>query len=173
MKHKISYIAATAIEWHKQVNQFYDNDKPYSIHIYLTVDYAHKYKHLIDKSNHEDVICACYLHDVIEDTRHTYNDVKKLCNTTVADIVYAVTNEKGRNRAERANDRYYEGIRNNPLAQFVKLCDRLANVRYSFEHKSKQIKMYQKENDDFIQKIGNPLIYKEMIHELELLTIKK
>ena len=47
------------------------------------------------------------------------------------EIVYALTNEKGRNRAERANEKYFEGIRETPYAPFIKLVDRLANISYS------------------------------------------
>ena len=47
------------------------------------------------------------------------------------EIVYALTNDKGRTRAERAGEKYYQGIRETPYAPFVKLCDRLANITYS------------------------------------------
>ena len=47
------------------------------------------------------------------------------------EIVYALTNDKGRTREERAGEKYYQGIRVTPYAPFVKLCDRLANVTYS------------------------------------------
>ena len=47
------------------------------------------------------------------------------------EIVYALTNDKGRTRSERAGEKYYQGIRETPYAPFVKLCDRLANVTYS------------------------------------------
>ena len=47
------------------------------------------------------------------------------------EIVYALTNDKGRTRAERAGENYYKGIRETPYAPFVKLCDRLANVTYT------------------------------------------
>ncbi len=49
-----------------------------------------------------------------------------------SEIVYALTNDKGRNRAERGGDRYYQGIRATPYAPFIKLCDRLANTSFSF-----------------------------------------
>ena len=49
-----------------------------------------------------------------------------------AEIVYALTNDKGRTRDERAGAHYYAGIRETPYAPFVKLCDRLANMTYSF-----------------------------------------
>lgn len=38
---------------------------------------------------------------------------------------------KGRTRAERAGEKYYQGIRETPYAPFVKLADRLANITYS------------------------------------------
>ena len=71
-----------------------------------------------------------------------------------ADIVYAVTNEKGKNRAERANDKYYAGIVATPGAVFVKLCDRIANVQYGKMTGSGMYDKYKKENDNFIIKLG-------------------
>jgi hypothetical protein len=80
-----------------------------------------------------------YYHDSIEDARLTYNDVMKTARGMLTEeqaflateIVYALTNDKGRTRAERAGEKYYKGIRETPYAPFVKLCDRLANVTYS------------------------------------------
>lgn len=54
----------------------------------------------------------------------------------MAEIVFCVTNEQGRNRKERIK-RTYPKIRNNRWAQFVKLCDRIANVEHSLETKSR------------------------------------
>ena len=108
------------------------------------------------KSNLNDNILssACYLHDVLEDTRETYNDLlkKDLYKETV-EIVYALTNEKGRNRAERASDLYYKGIRETPGASFVKMCDRIANVRYSRMMGSSMFEKYRKENSQFMEKV--------------------
>jgi hypothetical protein len=56
--------------------------------------------------------------------------VKNHLDEGAADIIYAVTNDKGKNRKERAGVKYYEGIRKTPGAVFVKLCDRIANVQY-------------------------------------------
>ena len=85
-------------------------------------------------------------------------------HSMIADIVYACTNEKGKNRDERANDKYYEGIRTTSYAPFIKLCDRLANVRYStlFDVNSKMAKVYKKEHEHFINQLtclqSNPYI---------------
>ena len=117
---------------------------------------------------------ACWLHDVIEDARLTYNDVAKFAGYEVADIVYAVTNEKGKNRAERANHKYYEGIRLNQNAIFVKLCDRLANVDFSKDYRDNMFYTYKKENTDFLNSIlpENSLTghhFQDMVTELNAL----
>jgi (p)ppGpp synthase/HD superfamily hydrolase len=134
---------------------------------------ADKYRHLlddkvdyftgvrvIDRGNDRTVtlrsacLRAAWGHDLIEDCRVSYNDVKHVLGQEAADIVYAVTNEKGKNRNERANEKYYEGIRNTPGAVFVKLCDRIANVQYSKMTGSRMFEMYRKENDNFVVKLG-------------------
>ena len=99
---------------HDSVNQRYDENHPYSVHLDMVADLVLKYG-------------------------HTYNDVKKGASLFMndeqayqaAEMVYALTNEKGRTRAERSNDRYYAGIRETPYAPFLKLADRLANITYS------------------------------------------
>ncbi len=106
-----------------------------------------------DPGQQELIRAGCWLHDVIEDCRLTYNDVKAEMGMEVSEIAYALTNEKGRNRRERANDKYYEEIRSTPLAAFVKLCDRIANVRYSSQTRSRMINAYMKENENFCSKV--------------------
>ena len=93
------------------------------------------------------------------------------------EIVYALTNEKGRNRHERANAKYYEGIRVIPYAPLVKAADRLANNTYAKSEEGKKImeKAYKNEMTGFIsllticdkEKDPRYTIPKEMINELE------
>lgn len=154
-----------AIKAHSDTNHYYDNDKPYSVHLLSTWEFGVTYKHLLPPLVADNVLAACWLHDVIEDCRKTYNDIKKEFGQDVADIVYAVTNEKGRNRKERANERYYEGIRNTPFATYVKLCDRLANVSYSANPRTNIFYMYRKEHPDFLLSIYDER-YKEMFDKL-------
>jgi hypothetical protein len=74
-----------------------------------------------------------------------------------AEIVYALTNDKGRTRAERAGDHYYEGIRLTPYAPMVKLADRLANTSYSFSTddgtNNQMKKVYAEEMPHFLEAI--------------------
>jgi (p)ppGpp synthase/HD superfamily hydrolase len=156
MENKIKWC----IEQHTKTNHWYDQYLPYEFHLRMVAQVAKDFIHLISNKNdgessfRENIITAAYGHDLIEDTRVSYNDVKEVLGHQAADIIYAVSNEKGKNRKERANEKYYEGIRNTPGAVFVKLCDRIANVQYSKMTKSRMFEMYKKENDHFIDSLG-------------------
>ena len=157
MENKINWI----LEQHRSTNHLYSDYLPYEFHLRMVANVAKQFGRLVvDICNDgtgltgEDILLGAWGHDTIEDTRVSYNDVAKQLGPKAADIIYAVTNEKGRNRKERANDKYYEGIRNTPGAVFVKLCDRIANVQYSKMTGSRMFEMYKKENDEFIVKLG-------------------
>jgi (p)ppGpp synthase/HD superfamily hydrolase len=147
------------LEQHRSTNHMYDKYLPYEFHLRMVVEAYNRFKYIL--SNHHgtidsqvNVYLACWGHDLIEDTRVSYNDVVEELGECAADIIYAVSNEKGKNRAERANDKYYEGIRNQPGAVFVKLCDRIANVQYSKISGSRMFEMYKRENENFMEKLG-------------------
>lgn len=146
------------IEQHRATNHMYDTYLPYEFHLRMVATAAKDFLHLLPKTLRETCEIAAYGHDLIEDTRVSYNDVKSILGEQAADIVYAVSNEKGKNRKERANEKYYKGIRETPGAVYVKLCDRIANVQYSKMTQSRMFEMYRKENENFIQSLG---YYKE------------
>ena len=126
---------------HASVNQTYDKIHPYGLHLDMVADLVCRYGHLVcaDERDVLPLLFGAYYHDSIEDARLTYNDVTRVARQYMdekqaymaAEIVYALTNDKGRTRAERAGERYYRGIRETPYAPFVKLADRLANITYS------------------------------------------
>lgn len=150
---------------HANTLQSYD-DKPYTYHLKMTYDYGCKFAHLLNAYELELALASCWTHDVIEDTRQSYNDVLKTCGIEVAEVVFALTNEKGRTRSERANDRYYLGIRQNEVATFVKLCDRLANITYSCLNNQRIKLVYASEYPHFKQAIWNPR-FAEMFSAIE------
>ena len=138
----LEQIRLDAHRLHESVNQFYDGDKPYGYHLDMVAKEVYAYGHLVlvGEADLLPLFMGAWFHDSIEDARVSYNDVKKIALKfglteeqafLASEIVYALTNEKGRNRKERAGKRYYEGIRNTPYAPFVKMCDRMANIRYS------------------------------------------
>lgn len=141
-----------ASECHTKVNHRYDN-KPYIVHLKQVFDIGTRFIHLIPLDKRDVVLASCWTHDMIEDTRQSYNDIKGHLNEEIANITFAVTNDKGKTRSERAGDNYYRGIRETEFATFVKLCDRIANILYSKEHKSKMFEIYKKENQKFISSL--------------------
>jgi len=171
-----NYSKFDPIQWcidqHRNTNHFYDTYLPYEFHLRMVNQVGLKFKHLLDDTKdyftgepyrgpRQDQVTlrgACLLatwgHDLIEDTRVSYNDVKDHLGQEAADIIYALTNEKGKNRKERANHKYYDGIRNTKGAVFVKLCARIANVQYSKMTGSRMFEMYNKENDNFTAQLG-------------------
>jgi (p)ppGpp synthase/HD superfamily hydrolase len=159
-------IKKFAIKCHKDVNHKLDN-KPYSVHLNLVFEFACKYAYLL---SYKDAVCAlksAWTHDTIEDCRKTYNDIKVKCGEDVADVTYALSNEKGKNRKERANDKYYYGIRKILVARFEKICDRLANTKYANSVGSKMVKCYKKEQLHFREELYRGGSFEPMFDEIE------
>lgn len=140
----IEQIRQAAHELHRAVNQTYGQGLPYAVHLDMVASQVMSHGHEVCASEHDvlPIAFGAYFHDSIEDARQTYNDVTRLARQWMddeqahmaAEIVYALTNDKGRTRAERAGERYYQGIRQTPYAPLVKLADRVANMTYSATH---------------------------------------
>ena len=160
----INEIRNDAHTLHASVNHAYDRIRPYGFHLDMVVNWVRKYIEEVCVSEQDilPIYFAAFYHDSIEDARLSYNDVmriaKELMNEEQAylatEIVYALTNEKGRNRAERANEKYFAGIREIPYAPFVKLADRLANTSYAFSKGTadslRMSKVYREELPGFL-----------------------
>lgn len=136
-------------------NQKYDKILPYSQHLKYVDDQFNKFKYILKENEPIEgkyiyisgiVMAGCAGHDLIEDARVTYNDIKDLIGKDVADIIYCCTEEKGRNRDERHDLNYYSELGENKLAIFVKLCDILANVKYSILTNSSMYNKHKKEH---------------------------
>jgi hypothetical protein len=161
----INEIRNDAHALHASVNHAYDRIRPYGFHLDMVVNWVRKYIEEVCVSEQDilPIYFAAFYHDSIEDARLSYNDVmriaKELMNEEQAylatEIVYALTNEKGRNRAERANEKYFAGIREIPYAPFVKLADRLANTSYAFSKGTadslRMSKVYREESPGFLE----------------------
>lgn len=161
-------FAAWARKCHADTNHYYDENlnNTYAFHLQMAVLVGEEFKHLLPKEQQlEDdtrsdsgmrevwdyvVKPAIWGHDLMEDTRENYNSVKGRSNYYVAEIIRAVTNYgRGRNREERMPDWIYKDIVDTPFATFVKLCDRIANVRYSIMMRSRMLEVYKQEHAHF------------------------
>lgn len=168
MNKELYEIRKLASGFHFSTNHLYDG-KPYTVHLEMVDTEARYYmEDHIQPDKKDQILAACWLHDTIEDCRLTYNDVKKLTNEYVANIVYAVSNEKGKTREERANEKYYAGIRETEGAVFVKLCDRIANVKYSDKTNNRMWITYRAENNKFLKSLfpSNTIAYYYMVKDL-------
>ncbi len=151
-KISFDYFSEWCMHQHNvECNQKYAKSLPYSQHLYYVDQQARKFNHLIPGDKLFLVRAACYAHDLIEDARITYNDIieiarKKGCSQEsaeeLAEIVFLCTEMRGRNRAERKNDVFYQQLAQNELAVFVKLCDIMANLKYSILENSSMYDKY-------------------------------
>ena len=151
-------------------NQKYNKTLPYSFHLEMVLKQAEKFILLCipdaDYLIYRNVAIGCVGHDSIEDARITYNDVVEQFGEEVADIIFLCTEMRGRNRKERKNDVFYNELKTNKLAVFVKLCDILANVTFSLLSNSD---MFAKAKEEY-PNIKSHLYcteYKPMFDQLE------
>lgn len=102
----------------------------------------------------EDYIVACYLHDIIEDTSCKFWEITEMFGEFVCNLVYACTDELGRDKSERKSKTYdkLEGMQKWVL---VKLCDRIANCTFSANNSKRKALWYLEDNVKF-RKIRNP-----------------
>lgn len=140
-----------------ECNQKYDGNLPYSFHLNLVAKQVEKFKYLLSDIDQDIVICGAWGHDLIEDARITYNDIKNInifhrdglkggfLSHKVADVIYACTELRGKNRNERHGPEYIQGLKDCRLGLFVKLCDIFANIGYGLLTNSSMVEKYRKE----------------------------
>ncbi len=139
-------------------NQKYGDGLPYSFHLRMVALQAEKFEEYIpiDEPYRTAVWVGIWGHDSIEDARLTYNDIKKMYGKEAAEIIYLCTEWKGRNRDERKPKEFYLELLHNEDAVFVKLCDMIANIKFSLLTNSSMFQKYVKEWTEKIEPILSP-----------------
>lgn len=132
---------------------------------------------LVETGFDSDTICASLLHDVVEDTNHTLDEIKNIFGDTVAVLVDGVTKMKGSNftskkQAEIAtHKKILNGITLDARIIAIKLADRLHNMftlDYLREEKQKEI---ASETMDFYVNLARILGIYQIKDELEDLSL--
>ena len=80
------------------------------------------------------VLCAAVLHDTIEDTETSYEELAAQFGREIADVVLEVTDDKSLPKAERKQLQIEHAPRLSRAAKLVKLADKIANVRDVADH---------------------------------------
>ena len=153
-------------------NQLRMSGQPYMIHP-VNVAYI-----LSTLEMDDETVCAALLHDVIEDTDKTYEDILKEFGSSIADMVAGVT-KLGTLRYETAQEQQVENYRKMFLAMgkdirviLIKLADRLHNMRtLKFLKRERQI-ANAKETMDLYAPLANRLGIYSLKWELEDLSFK-
>jgi guanosine-3',5'-bis(diphosphate) 3'-pyrophosphohydrolase len=133
---------AFAIEAHGE--QRY-GDHPYSVHLDAVAALAAPYG--------EEAIVLGYLHDTVEDTDVTGEQIASEFGSVIAACVSLLTDEPGANRKERKAKTYAKLARVRgtlELALVVKAADRLANVRACVADRKESLwQVYRSEHQVF------------------------
>ena len=140
---------------------------PYTKHLKDVVDALKRFGF-----NTDEFKAAGWLHDTVEDTGTRIEDIRNEFGDKVADLVYRVTNEQGKNRAER-HLKTYPKIKNSNDALALKLADRIANVEQSLIESDSMLEMYRKEYPAFKTALYTKGIHEKMWHHLDLMMEKQ
>ena len=112
-----------------------DGITPYSAHLEDVVSLL-KSLGIID----EDVLCSGWLHDTIEDTDTTFDDLSERFGKTVAVLVFSLSKDKKLPKKERER-LYVKHLQDASAdAKIIKLCDISANLKEMTKPNSKMSK---------------------------------
>ena len=76
-----------------------------------------------------DVICGALLHDTVEDTQTTPDELEAEFGRAIRDIVMEVTDDKNLSKDERKRLQIEHAAHSSDKAKLVKLADKISNLR--------------------------------------------
>ena len=146
MKDTVTQARNFAIQHHGE--QRY-GDQPYAYHLDAVVALLEPYGDVAQVIG--------YLHDVVEDTAVTEDQIEDLFGPLVAGAVGILTDQPGDDRKQRKQKTYAlmaEVSGELEIALLVKTADRLANVQACVDHdRIDKLNMYQQEHPTFKQAV--------------------
>ncbi len=94
----------------------------------------------------QDVLCAAWLHDIIEHSDTTFDEINEIFGNTISVLVLSLTKDSGLSKKERELQYIQQLKDSTPEAKIIKFCDISANLKdianapISKTQKNKQIK---------------------------------
>ena len=143
---------------------------PYSAHFYSVALNAVKYAmQLNEKINWDLLVCCAILHDVVEDTQTSIDEIKDNFGIEIANGVQALTKNEKIEKSLQMKDSI-ERIKKQPKeVAIVKMSDRLFNIRDRVPFWSKEkIEKYYQESKYIIEQLGDAC--SPIKEELEILA---
>jgi guanosine-3',5'-bis(diphosphate) 3'-pyrophosphohydrolase len=116
---------AFAAHKHKDQRRKDVEASPYINHPIMLADILCNEGHVTDS----EVICAALLHDTVEDTDTTPEELEREFGAAIRDIVMDVTDDKGLAKAERKQRQVERAVHISSKAKLVKLADKISNLR--------------------------------------------
>ena len=96
--------------------------------------------------SNQDILCAAWLHDTIEDTDTTFDEINEIFGNSVSVLVLSLTKDSELSKKQRETQ-YIQQLKDSTLqAKIIKFCDISANLKdianapISKTQKNKQIK---------------------------------
>lgn len=114
---------------------------------------------------------VAWLHDAVEDTELTVEEIREQLGEELATLVWRLTDEQADSRALRQT-RTHAKIREDARAVRVKLADRIANVESARERGSPLMGMYRNEHAQFRSELQRPGEYEAMWRDLERALVR-
>jgi guanosine-3',5'-bis(diphosphate) 3'-pyrophosphohydrolase len=116
---------AFAAHKHKDQRRKDVEASPYINHPIMLADILCNEGHVTDS----EVICAALLHDTVEDTDTTPEELEREFGAAIRDIVMDVTDDKSLAKAERKQRQVEHAAHISDKAKLVKLADKISNLR--------------------------------------------
>jgi (p)ppGpp synthase/HD superfamily hydrolase len=95
----------------------------------------------------EDVMCAAWLHDILEDTNTTFDEIEQRFGDKVAVLVLSLSKDMSLSKAKQ-EEQYVKQLKNASFnAKVIKLCDISANlkdIKHATLSKTKKVKTVRK-----------------------------
>lgn len=120
----------------------------------------------------ENLIIASFLHDTVEDTEATLEEITQLFGETVANLINELTSDKPK-KMDKAEYLYRKMQNMSDEALVVKLADRLHNVMYLEDDKVNKafVEKYYRETRRILEKLERDYTYVQflLIRRIEII----
>ena len=147
------YLVKEAIKFATEVHERIDHRRKYSGQPYA-VHLDQVAKIVASVTNNQEMIAAAWLHDSVEDTSATFDEIERTFNASVAQLVRELTDvskpSDGNRAARKAIDREHLS-RASRRGQTIKLADLVDNCRDISSHDVQFARIYIKEMEALLE----------------------